>query len=143
MRRHSTHARDAAMAQLGRVNRWLLAGSVLLTGVFAEIAANAFPGSKRTASHDAAGAKHRSQGTTTAPAPLQPPEQAPGAGERSPGESTGGEAQSAPPPEAPSGAGEAGAAPSEPQSAPETPPAESAPREPAPEANGPVVSGGS
>jgi hypothetical protein len=151
MRRHSTHARDAAMAQLSRVNRWLVAGSVVLTGVFAEIAANAFPGhSKRSAAHGAAGSQSRSQGTTTNPAPLQSPEQTPGSAERAPGsESPAGEAQSSPPTEAPSGQGEAGAAPSEPQPAPETPrasetpPAESTPREPAPEASGPVVSGGS
>jgi hypothetical protein len=142
MRRHSTHARDAAMAQLSRVNRWLVAGSVLLTGVFAEIAANAFPGHKHSAAHGAAGSQSRSHGTTTSPAPLHPPELAPGV------ESPAGEAQSSPPAEAPSGSGEAGA-PSEPQPAPETPrasetpPAESAPREAAPEASGPVVSGGS
>jgi hypothetical protein len=40
----NTEARDAAMRRLTRVNRWLIAGSVTLTGVFAEVAAHAFPG---------------------------------------------------------------------------------------------------
>ena len=37
-------ARDAALLKLGRVNRWLIAGSVLLTGALSEVAAQAFPG---------------------------------------------------------------------------------------------------
>jgi hypothetical protein len=149
MGRHSTHARDAAIAQLTRMNRWLLAGSVLLTGVFAEIAASAFPGRKRqAASHHAAGPSAHRQPTGTSTAPLKPPEQAPGVV----GEGSGGES---PPPAAESqgGSGEAGSAPSErapeSQSAPEAPrtseapPAESAPSETPSEAGGPVVSGGS
>ena len=45
-RRPST--RDAALRRLHRVNRWLIAGSVALTGVFAEAAASAFPGHSKT-----------------------------------------------------------------------------------------------
>lgn len=146
MRRHSTHARDTAIAQLSRINRWLLAGSVLLTGVFAEIAANAFPGhTRRSASNHATGPSAHRQGTTTSTAPLKPPEQAPGAVTEGPSESPAGEGQSSPPTsESQAGSGEAGATPSAPESqpAPEAP-AESAPSEPAPEASGPVVSGGS
>ncbi len=41
---HTTHTRDAALRQLHRINRWLIAGSVVLTGAFAEAAAHAFPG---------------------------------------------------------------------------------------------------
>ena len=44
MRNHTTHTRDAALHQLSRINRWLIAGSIVLTGVFAEVAAHAFPG---------------------------------------------------------------------------------------------------
>jgi hypothetical protein len=45
----SSQSRDAALRRLSRCNRWLLAGSVMLTGVFTEVAAQAFPGKTRTA----------------------------------------------------------------------------------------------
>ena len=50
MLRHArTHIRrDAALRRLDRVNRWLIAGSVALTGVFTEVAASAFPGHERS-----------------------------------------------------------------------------------------------
>jgi hypothetical protein len=44
MRDHGSQTRDAALRRLGRANRWLIAGSVTLTGVLAEVAAQAFPG---------------------------------------------------------------------------------------------------
>ena len=44
MRTHTTHARDAALRKLRRLNRWMIAGSIALTGVLADVAANAFPG---------------------------------------------------------------------------------------------------
>jgi hypothetical protein len=49
MRRHpfsssETGARDAALRKLRILNRCLIAGSITLTGVLAEVAANAFPG---------------------------------------------------------------------------------------------------
>jgi len=75
------HIRDAALRRLRSANRWLIAGSVALTGVFAELAANAFPGhSQAKASTSArAGAAGRSTGTTTTSrsTPLRPPTQAP------------------------------------------------------------------
>ena len=37
-------SRDAALRRLTRVNRWLIAASVTLTGVLTEVAAQAFPG---------------------------------------------------------------------------------------------------
>ena len=46
MRRHATHARDSSLRRLSRVNRWLLAGSLTLTGVLTEVVAHAFPGSR-------------------------------------------------------------------------------------------------
>jgi hypothetical protein len=45
----SSHSRDAALRRLSRCNRWLLAGSVTLTGMFSALAAQAFPGKTRTA----------------------------------------------------------------------------------------------
>ena len=33
MRTHTAHTRDAALRQLRRANRWMIAGSVALTGV--------------------------------------------------------------------------------------------------------------
>ncbi len=44
MRNHTTHTRDAALRRLSHINRWLVAGSVVLTGVLADVAASAFPG---------------------------------------------------------------------------------------------------
>src|SRR5437016_13920817 len=44
MRQHSTQTRDAGLRRLARANRWLIAGSVALTGVLTEVAAQAFPG---------------------------------------------------------------------------------------------------
>jgi outer membrane biosynthesis protein TonB len=85
MRRHplrspETGARDAALRRLRILNRWLIAGSVTLTGVLAEVAAHTFPGKTvRTADtrHDSrrpgAGAAV-SKGTA---APLRAPVQAP------------------------------------------------------------------
>ena len=44
MRIHTTHTRDAALRELHRINRWMIAASVVLTGVLTDVAANAFPG---------------------------------------------------------------------------------------------------
>lgn len=41
---HTGHTRDAALRRLRQANRWLLAGSAILTGVLTDAAANAFPG---------------------------------------------------------------------------------------------------
>jgi hypothetical protein len=89
VRIHTTHTRDAALQQLHRINRWLLAGSVLLTGAFTEVAANAFPGRtvKKSAATRAKGRAHRggvsrlSSTSTGSAAPLKPPAQAPQAAE--------------------------------------------------------------
>jgi hypothetical protein len=85
MRRHplrspETGARDAALRRLGVLNRWLIAGSLTLTGVLAEVAAHTFPGKTvRTADkrHDGRypGAGAAASKSTAAPlrAPAQPP----------------------------------------------------------------------
>jgi outer membrane biosynthesis protein TonB len=159
MRIHTTHTRDAALRQLSHLNRWLVAGSVLLTGALTEAAAHAFPGRtiKRsaTAATKAArkahedGTGHAGGGTTTSgssTAPLQPPAQAPqGAGESTQAQEPAPEQESQATHETtPEPAPESEAAPAQ-----EAPPAEttheSAPApapapEPEPE---PVVSGGS
>lgn len=80
MRIHTTHTRDAALRQLNRMNRWLVAGSVVLTGVFAEAAAHAFPG--RTTNGVATDRGKRSgadpsSSSKTTPQALQPPAHAP------------------------------------------------------------------
>src|SRR5262245_25027620 len=85
MRSHATHARDAALRKLSHINRWLIAGSVVVTGVLYEVAAQAFPG-KTLHAGSSSGAKstggHRaSQGSGANPScsagSLQPPCQAP------------------------------------------------------------------
>jgi 2-oxoglutarate decarboxylase len=141
MRSHTTHTRDAALGKLRTVNRWIIAGSVALTAVLSDVAANAFPGKtiKSSQAKKRGSVKH-SAGTSSTPAkPLAPPAQAPEASapsqESAPQESAPAkEAQ----PSAPSQeAQQAAPAQETPQPAPEASP------EPAPESSGPVVSGGS
>ena|ERR1035441_3001212 len=129
MRIHTTHSRDAALRDLHRINRWMIAGSVILTGVLSDVAANAFPGKTVKSSAAAkkalsAQAKHQHTGSSqTSTGVLRPPEKAPQAsGESQPSQ----QAQSSE------------AAPSQ-----ESAPAHESAPEPAPEAEAPVVSGGS
>src|ERR1700719_2884979 len=90
MRLHTTHTRDAALRELRRLNRWLIAGSVVLAGVLADVAANAFPGKTIKASTTKhKGTSGKSGGSSTKPAqPLKPPAAAP---EASTGSSPSGE----------------------------------------------------
>jgi hypothetical protein len=148
LRRHTTHTRDAALRQLHRANRWVIAGSVLLTGVLADVAANAFPG--KTIKH-AGSARARAKHTGTASAKtstgvLKPPAEAPKASESSgapsaesaPAEETAPAQESTPAQES---------APSQEAPAQESAPAQkSAPAQeaaPAQETTEPTVSGGS
>jgi hypothetical protein len=136
---HTTHTRDAALRELGRLNRWLVAGSVTLTGLFAEAAASAFPGKTvkpATAHMGKHAAKHTPTPATTSTQALQPPAEAPRAGAESQSSAqAGAPAQESAPAQEPAPAQES--APSQ-ESAPAQ---ESAPvQESAPE---PVVSGGS
>jgi hypothetical protein len=148
MRFHTTHARDSSLRRLGRINRWLLAGSVTLTGVLTEVTAHAFPSkskaSKATSKMNAAKGhlqhKDSSKGSSSSSKSIHPPAQAP---------------QAAPEPEAeaaPETAHESAAEPApereappaeEPAPARERAPEHEAAPEPAPEAEAPVVSGGS
>jgi len=55
------NAREAALARVARVKRWVVGGAVALTGVFSAVAAHALP------------ASHSSKKATPAPAPSAPP----------------------------------------------------------------------
>ena len=138
--RHTSRCRDAALQRLRYANRWLIAGSALLTGLFADLAANAFGG-------HAAGVTRQAARARAATKPLKPPAQAPRATDPQPAPQSS-EAQ------VPSEAPAEERAPSEPapEAAPETAPetavepsepevreAEAAP----PASEEPVVSGGS
>jgi outer membrane biosynthesis protein TonB len=138
-------ARDAALQKLSRVNRWAIAGSVALTGVLSEVAAQAFPGKTVHAGAAAksgsaqTGANNSSGSTATPPRALHPPEQAPQAAPESAPEQT--PSESAPAQES---------TPSQPaqESTPSQPAQESTPAAPAQEAapsqeSAPAVSGGS
>ena len=90
MRRHATHERDSSLRRLSRVNRWLLAGSLTLTGVLTEVVAHAFPGSAHASSSGTAAkatrhkrSSHSSSHGSTSTNTLKPPAQAPEASESS------------------------------------------------------------
>ena len=133
--RHSTHARNAGLDRLRRANRFLIAGSIALTGVLADVAANAFPGKSlksQGTSDSAKRARSQSSSSGASTVPLAPPEHAPQASaesERPAGESSPSQESSS-------------SAPQESSSSKASP---EAPRESAPaqEASAPVVSGGS
>jgi hypothetical protein len=142
MRIHTTHTRDAALRDLNRINRWLIAGSVILTGVLSDVAANAFPGKsvKHTSASKAGSAHphHAASSSQTSTGVLRAPEQAPQASTESEAShestpSTEASQESAPAQES--------APESESASAQESAPAQEA--APEPEASAPVVSGGS
>jgi hypothetical protein len=144
MRRHATHARDSSLRRLNRANRWLLAGSLTLTGVLTDVVAHAFPGGAHADSAGAAAkaAKHKRSSHSsprglTSTSTLKPPAQAPEASESSSEGSS--EAATEPAPEATREAAPAEEPAREPEPAPEP---EVAP-EPTPQAEAPVVSGGS
>ncbi len=132
--RHTARSRDAALRRLRRVNRWLVAGSALLTGLFVEFAASAFSGHPASARTTSA----RSKAHHTATKPLAPPHQPPRATQTTPAPA---EAQREAPAEAQTPAEPAAPAPeAAPEPAPENHESEAPP---APEPAPPVVSGGS
>jgi Mg-chelatase subunit ChlI len=155
LRGHSpTDAREAALRRLTRVNRLLVAGSVALTAVLADIASQAFAGKAHhtpTAGSVRAGARrrhptaspsaHRAKPTPPPAAPQASPERESSEG----GESPSSEARETPSPEAATPEEASSSAPAEhvAEAAPEAP-AETAPSSPPPPApEAPVVSGGS
>jgi len=153
---HSARSRDVALRRLSRCNRWLVAGSVAFTGLFWDLAAQAFPGktltktsAKGTSTKSAASqsshhhhATHVDPASTSrSPEPLKPPAQAPESEPSAPEQAQAPRSQEAQPTEAqPTEAQpthvEQTPAPTEAAPTPET----QAPAAPAPE---PVVSGGS
>jgi len=151
----TSYTRDAALRKLGRINRWMIASSVALTGVLTEVAAQAFPGKAKASTSGVV--KRRASGPPSPaparPTPLKAPAQAPSATTEAAPE-TAHSQESAPSPEtvhesapAQESAPAEHSAPAEaqhesaPAPAPEPAPAhESAP---APESPAPVVSGGS
>ena len=131
-------ARDSALRRLSRTNRWLIAASVALTAVLAEVAAQAFPGKTIAATRTrqtspGARAGGRSEGS---PGALRAPSQAPQAAPEADGEQGTGSAPGQEP--APSQQ----AAPSQ-EAAPSGEAAPSQEAAPPVEPSGPVVSGGS
>jgi hypothetical protein len=147
-RSHTTHTRDAALRDLHRINRWMIAGSVVLTGVLSDVAANAFPGKtvKQSSASSKSAQKKRGSTSKTTTGVLRAPEKPPAKAESEPAqESAPSEsAQEAAPTQESQPTQEAApereAAPTQ-EAAPER---EAAPtQEAAPEAEAPVVSGGS
>jgi hypothetical protein len=143
-------ARDAALRRLTRVNRWLIAGSVAVTAVLAEVAAQAFPGKTVPSSAKAKTTGTRTQdpaGSSSSPSTgsggsLNPPQAAP---ESAPSPATGQESSSTPSQETTPGQESAPSQQSSPaQEAGGTQqPAPTQETTPAQESTGPVVSGGS
>jgi hypothetical protein len=165
MRRHSSHdpaghTRDAALRKLTILNRCLIAGSVTLTGVLAELAAHAFPGRTVPTADTRHGTRRAGDGATSprrTADPLRAPAQAPRAANTQASTTPSAEGSSSPAATTPSGESPASAeatqanesaATTQPEHeatpAQETAPAhETAPTpEPAQE-SAPVVSGGS
>jgi hypothetical protein len=75
-------AREDGLALISRINRWLIAGAIALSGAISVAAANAFHGRTRAQSHQTAvthGGKASSQRASNADSGggLQPPAQAP------------------------------------------------------------------
>jgi hypothetical protein len=135
-------ARDAALLKLSRVNRWVIAGSVALTALLSEVAAQAFPGktvnasaAAKTGQAQTRASKSSGGSSTTSPGALQPPAQAPQAAP-----------ESAPQESAPAQEPTESAPAQEPRES--APAQESTPAQPAQEAapsqeSAPTVSGGS
>jgi hypothetical protein len=78
--RHSSSGRDSALGRLRWINRSIIAGSVALTGIFADTAANTFAGGTphaKGARNDKASTPKTPTHTATSPGPLAPPSESP------------------------------------------------------------------
>jgi hypothetical protein len=141
---HSTHTRDAAMRELRKINRWLIAGSVILTGLLSDVAANAFPGKSTKGTAEArrkSAGHHRHRSHAAATGVLRAPEQAPQSSIEAPAQAEEPAAAAQAPAEAAAEAAPAEEAQGTPQAHTEAAPVQEP--ETAPEEAGPVVSGGS
>jgi hypothetical protein len=144
-------SRDRSLQRLSRLNRWLVAGSVALTGLLTELTAHAFPAKPKAANGNSTRAhnRHRSPahsgGSSTAKA-LRPPAQAPQSARPSSAGDEEASGSATPSHSSAPQATESQQAAEEPAQAHEAPPPEpEIHREPTPEpeAHAPVVSGGS
>ncbi|MDE3070163.1 MAG: hypothetical protein KGJ43_05490 [Acidobacteriota bacterium] len=110
---HTPRSRDAALAKLSNMKRWLFAGTTALTGALTVVAANAFPG--RTVKSGATTADNTGPSSVNVhpgsaqssgePAPLQRPSQAPGSSSESGGAREGGSGEGTESPGSSSGTG--------------------------------------
>lgn len=80
---HTPRSRDAALRRLASSNRWLIAGSTVLTGIFTAVAANAFPGHtvKTGSTAGARSEASKARRTRALSKPAQAPESSEGAEE--------------------------------------------------------------
>jgi hypothetical protein len=160
VRSHTPRTRDAALRKLGAANRWLIAGSAALTGVFTAVAANAFPGhtlksqSRNASARGRSSTTKRSDGSGHLRPPASRPESSdesgtepsePAAGEPTPGVEA---SESSPPAEAPPAQESAPTEQTTPESSqqvqePQQPTAPPEETEPQAQPEAPVVSGGS
>jgi outer membrane biosynthesis protein TonB len=147
---HTSRSRDSALRRLSLSTRWLIAGSVALTGALSEAAAHAFPGKTvKAGAHGRRAVKHTQSPSQGAASSLAPPTTTPQAAPETHTEAAPEQPAERPAEPAPETSHEAAPeAHSEPapETAPEVTP-EAAP-EAAPETvpavpEGPVVSGGS
>ena len=97
--RRARASRDAGLRRVSRLTGWIVAGTIALTGVLSEVAAQALPGHhKRVAPSSALPSRQSDSAAPASPAPstgeadqssaapsVQPPEQAP-----APSDATGG-----------------------------------------------------
>jgi hypothetical protein len=79
MRRSAFDARDAGFAMIGRINRWLVAGAVVLSGAISLAAAKSFHGHSTAGASSAAARRSSSAGSEsgTSSGGFQQPAQAP------------------------------------------------------------------
>lgn len=86
---HSPQARDDGLRKVALIKRWLIAGSVALTGVFTAVAAHALPGKGAGSSAVQSASSARSgevptsvnENSESSPGSLSAPAQAPQSGE--------------------------------------------------------------
>jgi hypothetical protein len=64
-REYSPSARDAALRRLSRAQRWMLAGTATLTGVFTAVAASAFSGKSVKSTTSGTASKQVAASSTT------------------------------------------------------------------------------
>src|SRR5437660_5818607 len=101
--RRARTSRDAGLRKVSRLTGWIVAGTIALTGVLSEVAAQALPGHKRGAPSNTQPSRQSDRAAQPTPAPstgqgdqgsaapsLQPPEQAPAPSDAAGGAVSGG-----------------------------------------------------